>query len=112
MTKYLCPVLETTGYGPQTSEWTKLKADSTRLLTLGLNEMRWCFANLHDSQSNEEIFWNWEQSFFNTGKEGWPNRQCASNGDTTVEKIINRGSHSSRIYRSPDTCPLTIPDSS
>lgn len=50
-----------------------------------------------DSQSNEEIFWNWGQSFFNTSKEGWPNQQCASNGDTTLELATNWDSYSSRM---------------
>ena len=97
MTKYLSPVLETTGHGPLTTEWTNSKVNATWLLILGPNKIRLCFANRHDSWSKEEIFRNCGQGFFNKGKEGCHNRQCASNRDMTLEQAIDRDSHSSMM---------------
>lgn len=54
VTKYLNIVLHIIGHEPQILEWTNLKTNSAHLLILELDELRWCFANWHDSQSNED----------------------------------------------------------
>lgn len=51
----------------------------------------------HNSQSNEDTSRNWGHNFFNTMRDGYPNWQCISNRETTLEQTTDRGTQLSRM---------------
>lgn len=69
VTKYLNPIADLIGQGPQASEWTNSKEAQACFLALGLKYIQWCLAYWYKSLFNKDKLKNCGHSFFKRERE-------------------------------------------